>query len=143
MRESELRYREVQTELAHANRVATMGQLTASIAHEVGHPVAATLTNAETAARWLAREPPDLARAKQSIDRIIGDSKRAANIFSGIRDLVKSAPSQVGRCGNQRSDIGGDRARPAVKYRKTAFRCRWSWRKVCHSFTAIGSNCNR
>jgi signal transduction histidine kinase len=50
--------------------------------------------NAETAARWLAREPPDLERVKQSIDRILGESKRAADIFNGIRDLVKSAPSQ-------------------------------------------------
>ena len=55
MRESELRYREVQTELAHANRVATMGQLAASIAHEVSQPIAALLTNAETSARWLGR----------------------------------------------------------------------------------------
>jgi C4-dicarboxylate-specific signal transduction histidine kinase len=94
MRESERRFREVQMELAHANRVATMGQLTASIAHEVGHPVAATLMNAETAARWLARQPPDLERVKQSIDRIVNESKRAANIFVGIRDLVKSAPSR-------------------------------------------------
>ncbi|MGP0088454.1 MAG: AAA family ATPase [Xanthobacteraceae bacterium] len=96
VRESELRYREVQMELAHANRVATMGQLTASIAHEVGHPVAASLMSAETAARWLAREPPDLERARQSIDRTINESKRAANIFVGIRDLVKSAPSRTG-----------------------------------------------
>ncbi|MGA2893311.1 MAG: AAA family ATPase [Xanthobacteraceae bacterium] len=94
LRETERRFREVQMELAHANRVATMGQLTASIAHEVGHPVAATLMNAESAARWLGREPPDLARARQLIDRIITESKRAANIFVGIRDLVKSAPSR-------------------------------------------------
>ena len=94
MRESERRFREIQMELAHANRVATMGQLTASIAHEVGHPVAATRMNAETAARWLTRDPPNLKRAKQSIDRIISDSKRAADIFNGIRDLVKNAPSE-------------------------------------------------
>jgi len=52
-RESERRYREVQMELAHANRVATMGQLTASIAHEVNQPIAATVTNAQAALRWL------------------------------------------------------------------------------------------
>ena len=49
-----------EAELAHANRVATMGQLTASIAHEVNQPIAALLMNAETAARWLARQPPNL-----------------------------------------------------------------------------------
>jgi PAS domain S-box-containing protein len=96
MRESERRFREVQMELAHANRVATMGELTASIAHEVGHPVGATLMNAEVAARWLARDPPELERARQSIDRIIQESKRAANIFIGIRDLVKKQPARTG-----------------------------------------------
>ena len=55
-RESERRYREVQMELAHANRVATMGQLTASIAHEVNQPIAATVTNAQAALRWLGHD---------------------------------------------------------------------------------------
>ena len=96
MRESELRYRQVQMELVHANRVATMGQLTASIAHEVNQPIAAALTNAETAARWLAREPPDLEKAKQTINRSISDGRRAADIISGIRNLVKKLPARTG-----------------------------------------------
>ena len=111
MRESELSYREVQTELAHANRVATMGQLAASIAHEVNQPIAAILTNAETAARWLARQPPNLEKAQQMIDRIISDGKRAANIVCRIRDFSKKAPSRKGRLGDQRSnfrDYGAD-----------------------------------
>ena len=58
-RESERRYREMQMELAHANRVATMGQLTASIAHEVNQPIAATVTNAQAALRWLGAQPPE------------------------------------------------------------------------------------
>ena len=58
-RESERRYRETQTQLAHANRVATMGQLTASIAHEVNQPIAATVTNAQAGLRWLGAEPPN------------------------------------------------------------------------------------
>jgi PAS domain S-box-containing protein len=80
-----------EAELAHANRVATMGQLTASIAHEVNQPIAALLTNAETAVRWLARQPPNLEKAKPLIDRIIGDGKRAADIVSRIRDFSKRA----------------------------------------------------
>src|SRR5262249_8978841 len=64
-RDSERRYREVQAELAHASRVATMGQLTASIAHEVNHPIAATILNARTALRWLNRDTPDLEEARQ------------------------------------------------------------------------------
>ena len=85
-----------EAELAHANRVATMGQLAASIAHEVNQPIAAMITNAETAVRWLARQPPDLEKAKQSIDRIISDGKRAADIVSRIRDFSKKAPADKG-----------------------------------------------
>jgi PAS domain S-box-containing protein len=83
-----------EAELAHANRVATMGQLSASIAHEVNQPIAALLTNAETAVRWLARQPPNLEKAKPLIDRIIGDGKRAADIVSRIRDFSKKAPAR-------------------------------------------------
>jgi len=81
-------------ELAHANRVATMGELTASIAHEVNQPLAALLTNAETAVRWLTRQPPNLGKAKPLIDRVIGDGKRAADILSRIRDFARKAPSR-------------------------------------------------
>jgi PAS domain S-box-containing protein len=83
-----------EAELAHANRVATMGQLTASIAHEVNQPIAAARTNAETAARWLDLQSPNLEKAKQSIDRIINDAKRAADIVSRIRDFSKRAPAR-------------------------------------------------
>ena len=85
-----------EAELAHANRVATMGQLTASIAHEVNQPLAALLTNAGTAVRWLARQPPDLEKARPLIDRIISDGKRAADIVSRIRDFSKKAPARQG-----------------------------------------------
>ena len=90
--ESERQFREAQTELAHASRVVTMGQFTASIAHEVNQPIAAALMNAETALRWLARQPPNLEKTKQSIDRIICDGKRAADIVGRICDFSKKAP---------------------------------------------------
>ena len=90
--ESERRFREAQMELAHASRVVTMGQFTASIAHEVNQPLAALLTNAETALRWLAHQPPNLEKAKPSIERVINDGKRAADIVSRIRDFSKKAP---------------------------------------------------
>ena len=83
-----------EAELVHANRVATMGQLTASIAHEVSQPIAALLTNAGTAARWLARQPLDLEKTKQSIERVINDGNRAADILSRIRDFSKKAPAR-------------------------------------------------
>jgi len=66
-RESERRYREQQMELEHADRVATIGQLTASIAHEVNQPIAATVANAEAALNWLSGEPPDLEEVRQAL----------------------------------------------------------------------------
>jgi PAS domain S-box-containing protein len=92
--ESERRYRELQIELAHANRVATMGQLTASIAHEVKQPITAAAANAETALLWLARRPPDLPEAQRALDRIVKDANRAGDVLERIRALVKKAPSQ-------------------------------------------------
>jgi C4-dicarboxylate-specific signal transduction histidine kinase len=79
-------------ELAHANRIATMGQLTASIAHEVNQPVAATVTNAQAAVRWLSGEPPNLEEVRQSLVRIARDGKRAADVIGRIRDLIKKTP---------------------------------------------------
>jgi PAS domain S-box-containing protein len=96
-RESERRYREVQTELAHANRVATMGQLTASIAHEVSQPIAATLTSAQAALRWLAAEPPDLEGVRRNLARIVRDGDRAGEIIGRIRALIKKAPPRQDR----------------------------------------------
>jgi PAS domain S-box-containing protein len=91
--ESERRYRDIQMELAHASRISTMGQLTASIAHEVNQPIGAMLVNAETAQRWLGRQQPDLEKALQALDRIVKDSKRAAGIIEGLRNLSKKEPS--------------------------------------------------
>jgi PAS domain S-box-containing protein len=86
-------FREMQTELAHANRVAAMGQFTASIAHEISQPITAVDTNASAALRWLARSPPDLGRVRESLEQIISDAGRARNIIAGIRNLIKkSAP---------------------------------------------------
>jgi PAS domain S-box-containing protein len=91
-RESERRYREVQMELAHANRVATMGQLTASIAHEVNQPIAAVVTSAQAARRWLDRQPPHLEQARQALARIARDGNRAGDVIGRIRELIKKAP---------------------------------------------------
>jgi C4-dicarboxylate-specific signal transduction histidine kinase len=81
-------------ELAHATRVATMGQLTASIAHEVNQPIGATVTNAQAALRWLAAQPPDLEEARQALARIVKDGKRATDVTGRIRGLVRKAPPQ-------------------------------------------------
>jgi PAS domain S-box-containing protein len=91
-RESERRYREAQMELAHANRVATMGQLTASIAHEVSQPIAGAGASGHAALRWLANEPPNLEAARRAIERMIRDANRAGDVVGRIRDLIKRAP---------------------------------------------------
>ena len=83
---------EVRMELAHANRVATMGQLTASIAHEVRQPIAATAINAGAATRWLSAVPPNLEQARQALDRIVKDSSRAEAVIDRIRALFKREP---------------------------------------------------
>ncbi|HUB47730.1 MAG TPA: AAA family ATPase [Acetobacteraceae bacterium] len=93
-RESERRYRGMETELAHANRLATMGQLTASIAHEINQPIAASVTNAQAALRWLRRQPPDLEEARRTLGRIVDNGRRAGDVIDRIRALIKKAPSQ-------------------------------------------------
>ena len=88
-------------ELAHVNRVTTMGQLTASIAHEVNQPVAAVVTNADAALRWLGAQPPDLKEAREALGGIIVDGNRASDVIRRIRMLInKQVPTQ-----NDRLDI--------------------------------------
>jgi PAS domain S-box-containing protein len=92
LRRSERRYHEAEMELAHANRVATLGQLSASIAHEVNQPIAAAVNNASAALRWLGRERPDVEKAQQALGRIIANGKRANEVIGRMRALLKKAP---------------------------------------------------
>src|SRR5260221_1271889 len=96
-RGSERRYREMHMELAHANRVATMGQLTASIAHEVNQPITAMVTSAEAALRWLRAGSSHLDEVQQVLPSIIGDGKRAGEVIHRIRALMKKAPPRKDR----------------------------------------------
>jgi PAS domain S-box-containing protein len=86
--------RQAQAELAHVNRVTTMGELTASLAHEVNQPIAAAVTNANTCLRWLANSTPNVEEARQAVMRIVKDSTRAADIISRIRTLFKKGALQ-------------------------------------------------
>ena len=94
---SEQAVREVQAELAHANRVETIGQLTASIAHEVSQPVGATVMNARTARRWLSAQPPNYDKVDEALVRIDNDGIRASEVIKRIRALMKKAPSPTER----------------------------------------------
>jgi PAS domain S-box-containing protein len=89
---SSRRHREMEMELAHANRVATMGQMSASIAHEVNQPIGAAVTNAHAALRWLGARPPNMDEVRQALSRIVTNGNRATDVLSRIRAFIKKAP---------------------------------------------------
>jgi PAS domain S-box-containing protein len=87
---------QAQAELAHINRVMTMGELASSIAHEVNQPLAALVTNANAGLRWLAGQPPNLEEAQECLRRIMRDANRAGDVITRLRSLVKkSAPAKA------------------------------------------------
>jgi C4-dicarboxylate-specific signal transduction histidine kinase len=96
-RESERRYREAEMELAHANRITTMGQLTASIAHEVKQPIASATINASAALRLLGAQPPNLEMAREALRGIIEDSSRAGDVIERIRGFIRKVPPRKDR----------------------------------------------
>lgn len=88
--------RQAQADLAHVNRVTAMGELTASLAHEVNQPIAAAVTNAKTCLRWLARDQPDVEETRAAAMRIVQDGTRGAEIISRIRLLFQKGTLQRG-----------------------------------------------
>jgi signal transduction histidine kinase len=88
------RLRQVQADLAHLSRVTTMGELTASLAHEIKQPIAAAVTNANTCLRWLTRDHPDLEEARAAASRLVKDATRAADIIGKIGLLFKKDAMQ-------------------------------------------------
>jgi PAS domain S-box-containing protein len=88
-RQAQEALRNTQTEFAHMTRVMTMGELTASIAHEVNQPLGAMVTSAAAGARWLATKPPQMDKARRALERIANDGKRAAEVIRRIRALMK------------------------------------------------------
>jgi PAS domain S-box-containing protein len=88
------RIRQLETELAHTNRVSTLGEMAASLAHEIKQPIAAAITSANSCIEWLAHEPPNLDRARAAAARIDKYGNRAAEIIDRIRSLYKKSPPQ-------------------------------------------------
>jgi PAS domain S-box-containing protein len=84
--------REMQAELAHASRLATMGQIAATIAHEVNQPIGAARNNAHAALRFLSAEPPVLAEVSEALECVVKNTYRAGDIVARIRDQVKKVP---------------------------------------------------
>jgi C4-dicarboxylate-specific signal transduction histidine kinase len=87
----ERQYREALMALAHANRVATMGQLTASIAHEIKQPITAARTYAAAALRFLDKSPPDVARVREVLTSIVSETARTSDVVDRIGSLIKKA----------------------------------------------------
>src|SRR6266852_4462645 len=88
------RLRQVQADLAHLSRVTTMGELTASLAHEIRQPISAAVTNAKTCLRWLGRDDPDVAEACEAASRLVKDVTRAADIIGRISSMFKKGALQ-------------------------------------------------
>jgi len=86
--------RQAQADLTHANRVSSMGELTASLAHEVNQPIAAAITDANTCLRWLSRDQPDLEEARAAASRIVQDGRRAVEIVNRVRLLFQKGTLQ-------------------------------------------------
>jgi PAS domain S-box-containing protein len=95
LRASEQRLLDAQLELARVTRLTTLGELTASIAHEVNQPLAGVLTNAEACLRWLGRPIPDLDAVRQSVEWVISDGNRASEVIRRVRALTKKSDIEL------------------------------------------------
>jgi PAS domain S-box-containing protein len=85
---------QLRSDLAHVNRVSTMGELAASISHEIKQPITAAIVHANTVLEWLRRDPPNVARANQAALEIVEDGTRAAEIIDRLRSLYRKSPSK-------------------------------------------------
>ena len=90
-RSAEEGLRKAQAELAHVSRVATLGELTASISHEINQPLAGIVTQGEACLRWLGRPVPDVAEARRSVEHMIRDGRRAGEVVGRLRALSRKA----------------------------------------------------
>src|SRR6202043_1089092 len=86
-RRAEEAVREAQAELARVARLTTMGELAASIAHEINQPLAAIVMNGSAGLHWLSQETPDLDEAREAFTRMVSDGKRAGDVIRGLRGL--------------------------------------------------------
>ena len=93
-KEAEEALRQARADLAHANRMSSMGELTASLAHEVNQPIAAAVADANTCVRWLTRDKPDLQEAREAASRVVKDATRAAEIIKRVRLLFKKGGAE-------------------------------------------------
>ncbi len=91
------RVRQLEADLAHINRVSTLGEMAASLAHEITQPIAAARNNARAALNFLDKQPPDLGEVREALGCLVGDADRAGVIVDRIRDHIKKAPPRKHR----------------------------------------------
>jgi PAS domain S-box-containing protein len=96
-RDEHERLRKLESDLAHMNRLSVMGELTASLAHEITQPIASARNNARAAQNFLDRQPADLSEVREALSCVVGDADRAGNIIERVRDQMKKAPPRKGQ----------------------------------------------
>jgi C4-dicarboxylate-specific signal transduction histidine kinase len=89
--------RQLESDLAHMNRLSVMGELTASLAHEITQPIASARNNARAATNFLDKRSPDLSEVREALHSVVGDADRAGDIVDRIRDQIKKAPARKWR----------------------------------------------
>ena len=126
---------EVSTELAHAARVSMLGQLAASIAHEVNQPLAAIVNWGRSGQRWLSRDPPEIGEAVNSLERVVANGVRAADTITRVRALARKTPTQV-----EPLDLGEMIAEAAALIEREArlAGAKVSWTQALHTPPAQG-----
>ena len=122
--------RQAQADLARVNRVTTMGELTASLAHEVNQPIAAAVTNAKTCLRWLTRDQPDLEKARAAAMRIVKDGTRAAEIITRIRLVFQKGAAAMAVGGCKRNHRRDDSAATRRAYAFLRFQSGRTWLRL-------------
>ncbi len=134
--------REVQDDLARVNRVTTLGDLTASLAHELSQPISGAIPNTNVCLRKLAHDKPDLDKAPAVVARIRRDAQRAAEIINEIRSrFEKGAPNQESL--NVNEIVPETIARWATRRCDTTYRSGRNWPPNCLRSSGIACNCSR
>jgi C4-dicarboxylate-specific signal transduction histidine kinase len=134
--------RELETELAHMNRVSMMGELAASLAHEIAQPIASARNNARAAVNFLDQQPSDLGEAREALTCVVADVDRARDIIDRIREHIKKAPPRKERFElNQVIDEVMLLTRSAMIRNES--RSTLASRAACFPSRGIAFNCNR
>ena len=129
-------------ELARVTRLTTMGEMAASIAHEVNQPLAAIVTNANAGLRWLAHPTPDLTKVDAVLQRVVRDGHRASEVIGSVRAMFKRDVQEKRRSPSTRSSRRPWRSCRASS-RASGSPCKWSWPMGHPACWPTGCNCSR